>query len=68
MNDIVYVTRIKNGQCVVYNAKTGAPVRSMPGRDAVSAGVNGDLVTVTFKDGKAKVFKAATGQQIRELI
>ena len=68
MSEIIYAARIKNDQCYVYDTKNGATVRTIAAREAVSAVVNGNILTITFKNGRLKLYQAPVWSMIREIV
>lgn len=65
---MIYVAKIKNGRCEIYNASNGCYVRPV-GRSsgAVSAQVQGDLVSITYTDGAVEIYNASNGCYLRRV-
>ncbi len=61
-----YAVKIRNGQAVVFDAQTGAQLRTLTS-NAVGAQVLGDLIQVTTTDGRTQIYNAATGAMQRQI-
>lgn len=64
---MIYVAKIKNGRCELYNASNGCYVRSVGRSGAVSAQVQGDIVSVTYSDGVVEIYNASSGGYLRRV-
>lgn len=65
--DIMYVAKIENGRCKLYNARTGSYQRTVGESGAVSAQVQGDIVAVTYANGKVKIYSCKSGSYQRTI-
>ena len=61
----MYVAKVENGECKVFN-ENGQIIRgNVGGPGAASASVDGDKVAVTFTNGQVKLFQLPSGQILR---
>lgn len=61
------VAKVENGRVKLYNVANSQYQRTVGEANAVSALVQGDIVSVTYKDGKVKIYKSANGQYQRTI-
>lgn len=64
---MIYVAKVVDGYCRLYNAANGSWQRNIGVKGVVSAQVQGDLVIVTYKDGTVKIYNANSGSWERTL-
>lgn len=64
---MIYVAKIKNGRCELYNASNGCYVRAVGRSGAVSAQVQGDIVSVTYSDGAVEIYNTSNGCYLRRV-
>lgn len=64
---MIYVAKIRNGQCELYDASNGCYKRTVGRSGAVSAQVQGDVVSITYSNGKVEIYSACNGCYLRTI-
>ena len=65
MNDIVYVAKVMNGSCTIFDARTRAIQRTInESGQIVGAMVNGNIVSLTLRNNKIVIYDCSNGARL----